>query len=182
MSSTHFQWDRTTADSNYRKHGVLFEDAQIAIEDPLGATRHHVDHDRTEERWITLGEAHGTLLYLVYTLAELHDQTIWARVISARHPTPDEWRQYESGKYRIEEDVMFDRSNPDQWKRGRFDRDGMAFTGPVHVKSDVIARLSQLAKQRGTSPSALAEELLRRALDEETMKGAAETTKAQTLA
>jgi uncharacterized DUF497 family protein len=178
----HFFWDRAKADSNYRKHGILFQEALIAIQDPLAVTRHHVDHDRAEERWITLGEAYGTLLHVVHTLEESNDQTTWGQIISARLPTPDERRQYESGRYRIEEAVMINKSNPDEWIRGRFYREGMVFTGPVEVKSDLLYRLAQLGKQRGTSVFDVADELLRRALDEGATNSVAETTKAQTLA
>src|SRR5690349_20731402 len=111
----HFYWDPAKAISNYRKHGVLFDDALMAIEDPLAVTRHDIDRGRAEERWITLGEADCALLHIVHTLEDLDDQTTWVRIISARHPTPDERRQYESGKYRIQEAVMINKSNPDQW-------------------------------------------------------------------
>jgi uncharacterized DUF497 family protein len=182
MRSTHFSWDPAKADSNYRKHGVQFEDALIAVEDPLAISRHQIDHDRPDERWITLGEAYGTLLHVVHTLEESDDQTqTWGRIISARHPPPDERWQYESGQYRIEEARMINKSNPDQWIRGRFYREGMVFTGPVQVESGLIAQLSQLARQRGTSTSAIANELLRRAIADGSRNGVAETTKAQTI-
>src|SRR4051812_8585703 len=99
----HFCWDTTKALSNYRKHGVLFEEALTALEDPLAVSRHDVAHIQGEERWITVGEAGATLLHVVHTLEELRDQTLWIRIISARHPTPDERWQYQSGNYRIQE-------------------------------------------------------------------------------
>ncbi len=114
----HFYWDPVKAVANYRKHGVLFEDALIAIEDPLAVTRHDLDHGGAEERWISLGETDGALLHVVHTLDEPDDQTIWVRIISARHPTADERRQYESGKYRIQEAVMINKSNPDGSEAG----------------------------------------------------------------
>lgn len=169
MRSTerHFYWwDSAKAASNYRKHGVLFEDACIAIEDPLAATRHDVDRDGAEERWITLGEADGTLLYVVYTLDELDDQTHWVRIISARHSTPDERRQYETGKYRIQEAIMFNRSNPDQWIRGRFYSERAIVILPVLIAEDLVEKLNVFAKQRGRTPSDLANQLLMDALSQ----------------
>lgn len=156
----HFYWDPAKAISNYRKHGVLFEDAWMAIEDPLAVTRRDLDHGRAEERWITLGEANATLLHVVHTTEELDDHTICIRIISARHPTPDERRQYESGKYRIQEAVMINKSNPDQWVRGRFYREGMVSILPVHVAQDLVVQLNMFAKQRGVTPSELANMLL----------------------
>jgi len=174
-------WDETKAQINFRKHGVSFEWAKRALGDPLAVTQHNIDHGRAEERWITLGEVDGKLLHVVHTLEETDDEALWARIISARYPTPDERRQYESGQYRIEEAVMrINKSNPDQWVRGRFYREGMVVMGPVHVERDLVARLYQLAKQRGTSESIVANEILRHALGAEPKNGAAETTKAQT--
>jgi hypothetical protein len=70
---------------------------------------------------------------------------------------------------------MINKSNPDEWVRGRFYREGMVFTGPVQVKSDLLYRMVQLGKQRGTSVFDIADELLRRALDEKTMNTDSET-------
>jgi uncharacterized DUF497 family protein len=162
----HFHWDPAKAVSNYRKHGVLFEDALMVIEDPLAVTRHDIDHVRPEERWITLGEADGALLHVVHTLEDLDEHTIRVRIISARHPTPDERRQYETGKYRIQEAVMINKSNPDQWVRGRFYREGMVSILPVHVAEDLVVRLNMFAKQRGVTPSELANALLTDAISQ----------------
>jgi hypothetical protein len=160
----HFYWDPAKAASNHRKHGILFGEAAKAIEDPLAVTRHDIDHGRVEERCVTLGEAEGMLLYVVHTLEELDDQTTGVRIISARHPTPDERRQCESDEYRIEEALMIDKSNPEQWIRGRFYREGMVSLAPVFVATDLVFRLTKLAKQRGVTPSELANELLMNAI------------------
>jgi uncharacterized DUF497 family protein len=174
-------WDETKAQINFRKHGVSFEWAKQALGDPLAVTQDNFDHGRAEERWITLGEVDGKLLHVVHTLEETDAEALWARIISARYPTPDERRQYESGQYRIEEAVVrINKSNPDQWVRGRFYREGMVIIGPVNVERDLVARLSQMANQRGTSPSAVANELLRHVLGDDPSSGAPETTKAQT--
>jgi uncharacterized protein len=162
----HFDWDSAKAISNFQKQGIRFRDASKAIEDPLAVTRHDIDHGWTEERWTTLGEAEGTLLHVVHTLEDLEDQTIRVRIISARHPTPDERRQYESGNYRIEEAVMINKSNPDQWIRGRFYREGAVSILPVHVAQDLVVRLNMFAKQRGVDPSDLANALLTDAISQ----------------
>jgi uncharacterized protein len=162
----HFYWDPANAISNYRKHGVLFEDASLAIDDPLAMTRHDADRRCEEGSWITLGEADGTLLHVTHTLEEPDGRTIWIGLICARHPTADERRQYESGKYRIQEAIMVNKSNPDQWVRGRFYREGMMSILPVHVARDLVVSLNALAKQRGLTPSELANELLTDAISQ----------------
>ena len=159
-------WDLAKAVSNFRKHGVLFEEAMMVFDDPLATTQQDVDHGRAEERWVTLGEVDGVLLHVVHTLDDLDDPKIRIRIISARHPTADERRQYQSGKYRIQEAVLINKSNPDQWIRGRFYREGAVFLSPVHVAEDVRITLNTLAKQRGVTPSELANTLLRRVISE----------------
>jgi uncharacterized DUF497 family protein len=177
----HFYWDEAKARSNYRKHGVLFDHALMAIDDPLAIARQDDPHDAADERWITLGEAGGTLLHIMHTLEELDDRTVCGRILSARHPTPDERRQYENGTYRIQEADMINKSNPDQWIRGRFYQEGMVSIGPIHVDRDLVAPLAHLSKRRGASTSTIANELMRRALDIEPSGAGAETTKAQTV-
>jgi len=162
----HFYWDPSNAISNYRKHGVLFEDASLAIDDPLAVTRRDIDPCDEDECWITLGEADGTLLHVVHTLEEPDSRTIRVGLICARHPTADERRQYERGKYRIQEAIVINKSNPDQWVRGRFCREGTVSILPVHIARDLTVRLNTLAKQRGLTPSELANELLTDAISQ----------------
>ncbi|TWB22400.1 hypothetical protein FBZ89_10320 [Nitrospirillum amazonense] len=93
-----FEWDEAKAVSNYRKHGVTFEMAVLAFDDPFVLTR----QDRIEGgelRWQTLGVVTGHLLLLVaHTLWEEDDQghaIEVIRIISARRATRTERRQYE---------------------------------------------------------------------------------------
>jgi uncharacterized protein len=81
-----FEWDEVKATSNFRKHGVRFEAAALAFDDPLAKTI----QDRIENgemRWLTLGMVHGVQLLLA---AEI------VRIISARRPTKQEKRNYEN--------------------------------------------------------------------------------------
>ena len=159
-------WDSAKAVANFRKHRVLFEEAAKVFDDPLAATRHDVDHGLGDERWVTLGEVDGALLQVVHTLDDLDGQRVRIRIISARHPTPDERWQYESGNYRIQEAVMINKSHPDQWIRGRFYQEGAVFNLPVHVSDDLCVALNRLAKQKGVTPSELANALLKDAISE----------------
>ena len=84
------EWDPAKARVNFEKHGVRFAEAVIALEDDLALTmRDHYSEE--EERWVALGmDAQARLLVVIYT---------WrgeaVRLISARHATPGERRQYE---------------------------------------------------------------------------------------
>ncbi len=87
-----FEWDPRKAAANLRKHGIDFADAATVLYDELAIT---VPNDHPEEdRFVTLGmDAIGRVLVVVYT---------WrgdrARLISARHATRRERRQYEEGR------------------------------------------------------------------------------------
>ena len=62
-----FEWDRSKAEANVRKHGVRFADAATVIEDDSALTMLDPYSD-DEDRWGTLGiDLTGTLLVVVYT-------------------------------------------------------------------------------------------------------------------
>lgn len=89
------EWDSGKAARNLRKHGVSFEDAAAACDDPLAAT----GPDRIENgelRWRTIGMVDGFLLCVAHTLEEYGDVEAW-RIISARQTTTKERRDYEHG-------------------------------------------------------------------------------------
>ena len=83
-----FEWDDGKADSNATKHGVTFEEAALAMIDPLSLDF----EDLVEpERLITLAASPtGRILYIVST--ERNDRI---RLISARTATQSEQRRYE---------------------------------------------------------------------------------------
>ena len=84
-----FIWDDKKAAANSRKHGVSFDEAVTAFDDPLGA---YYPDSLHEDRFILIGysELHR-LLYVVHAQVE-HD-TI--RIISARRATKNEKAHYE---------------------------------------------------------------------------------------
>ena len=87
----HFEWDPKKAISNYRKHGVTFEEATSALRDVFSATAHDPDHSDDEERFITFGiSSQGRLLTVSHT--ERGDSI---RIISARLATNIERQIYE---------------------------------------------------------------------------------------
>ena len=93
------EWDKSKADSNYRKHGVRFEVAARAFDDPLAVSV----QDRSENgelRWQTLGsvrQVDGFLLLLVaHTVRDDQNGSEVIRIVSARRPTKQEKQRYEN--------------------------------------------------------------------------------------
>jgi uncharacterized DUF497 family protein len=86
-----FEWDANKAATNIADHGVSFDEAVTAFEDPLSLTIEDPDHSEHEERLILLGRSRNNrLLVVVHTERENR-----IRLISARSATPRERRDYE---------------------------------------------------------------------------------------
>ena len=86
-----FEWDSRKAESNLRKHGVSFSEAQTVFRDDLSATVYDIDHSKDEDRYITIGWSNRRKLLIVsYTE---HSNLI--RIISARELTKAEQKDYE---------------------------------------------------------------------------------------
>lgn len=91
-----FDWDPTKAESNRRKHGVVFDEAIGVFADPMALSRPD-EAEGHEERWITLGlDRSGRPLLVVHTYSEIDADRARIRIISARRPTRRELRQYET--------------------------------------------------------------------------------------
>jgi uncharacterized protein len=90
----HFKWDWKKATRNIRKHGVTFEEARSAFDDPLSLTITDDRHSGSEERLLMIGlSLRGRLLVVAY--AERGDDII--RIISARLADRRERNRYEEG-------------------------------------------------------------------------------------
>ncbi len=88
-----FEWDEDKARANLEKHGVSFEEAKSAFDDPLYVDFYDPDHSYDEHRYIIIGESRqGHLLMVSYT--EKGDAI---RLISSREVTPAERKAYEEG-------------------------------------------------------------------------------------
>ena len=99
MFKHRFDWDQAKARNNRRKHGVEFKLATTVFDDPFALSIPDEDHGGTEDRWVTQGHAqNGMLLIVVHTYHEVGTDAARARIISARRPTRQERRQYESGR------------------------------------------------------------------------------------
>jgi uncharacterized protein len=92
-----FEWDERKNASNLRKHGVSFEVATAAFNDPMHVMRQ--DHEvHGELRWRTVGEVRGKYLLVVsHTLVDEGEEIV--RIISAREATAHERREYEEEPY-----------------------------------------------------------------------------------
>jgi len=93
-----FEWDPLKARANERKHGVSFEVARYAFDDP-DALMNHERIERGERRWQTLGMVGGTLLLLVAHTVEFEEgEGEIIRIISARQAERKEKRRYEKAR------------------------------------------------------------------------------------
>lgn len=85
-------WDNRKNESNFKKHGVWFEEAQTVILNSLTlmAPNKHSDGDRME--YLGFSTDHK----LLYVVTVERDEEI-IRIISARKATSDERKKYEEG-------------------------------------------------------------------------------------
>jgi len=88
-----FEWNKSKAEINLKKHGVSFQEAATVFGDKLALTFNDPDHSIDEHRLLTFGVTR-TGKYVVVSHTEL-DTTI--RIISARQMTKQEKKIYEEG-------------------------------------------------------------------------------------
>jgi len=92
-----FSWDPRKADSNFRKHGVAFDEAITVFSDPLAFIFDDLEHSVDEHREIIIGYSTLSRLLLV-CFVERIDDTV--RLISARRATKQEINDYEKNARR----------------------------------------------------------------------------------
>jgi uncharacterized protein len=81
VTPTGFEWDEDKSNANLIKHGIDFEDASEVF--------FRASNRNSEERWIAIGKSRDRIMAVIFT--RRNDST---RIISARHPRPDEERAY----------------------------------------------------------------------------------------
>lgn len=91
-----FEWDANKAQSNYRKHGVRFEDAVLVFEDPRHLSRQD-RYENGEYRWQTIGMMYGVVVILVAHSVRFESGVEVIRIISARKADSKERNRYEHG-------------------------------------------------------------------------------------
>lgn len=85
-----FDWDRRKARANARKHGVTFEEATSAFNDPNYLIVFDSDHSESEDRYILIGlSAAANMLSVMHV-----ERRPITRIISARKATSGETLQY----------------------------------------------------------------------------------------
>jgi uncharacterized DUF497 family protein len=84
-----FEWDRAKAAANYKKHGVRFEHAALAFEDPFALIELDDSEEYGEDRFLLTGRAAGGIVVVVFT-----ERKERVRIISAREATDYERRNY----------------------------------------------------------------------------------------
>lgn len=91
-----FEWDERKAAGNVAKHGISFDVAITAFDDPFALVAPDPSHSTTaeERRWL-IGEADTGVLVIVFTIRAAGDVY---RIISARRANRRERRRYEHNK------------------------------------------------------------------------------------
>ncbi len=91
-----FEWDAAKARRNFHKHGIAFEQAITAFDDPYALIAPDRKHSTTEEirEWL-IGESDCGVLVVVLT--RRYGRQIY-RIISARRASRRERGRYEESK------------------------------------------------------------------------------------
>ena len=90
-----FDWDPKKADRNFKKHGILFEEAATVFSDPDGLHLEDAKHSRKELRFYRIGKTvEGRILVIVFTVRKLTDAKETIRIISARQASKKEREAY----------------------------------------------------------------------------------------
>ncbi len=89
-----FEWDERKAEANFRKHGVLFPEAEPIFRDDYAITALDEESDPDYQRFVSIGTgALGRVLVVVYCYrAEA------IRIISVRLANPIERELYEEDR------------------------------------------------------------------------------------
>jgi uncharacterized protein len=87
--SDEFEWDRAKAAANFKKHGVRFEHAVPAFNDPFALLELDETEDYGEDRFLLTGRVADGVFVVVYT-----ERGERIRIISARGATEYEKRNY----------------------------------------------------------------------------------------
>jgi uncharacterized DUF497 family protein len=93
---TRFEWDPVKAKTNYRKHGVAFEDAIYVFDDPYALFEHDRVDESGETRWQALGAVGDVAVLLVAHTVREDEEVV--RLISARLATKNERKRYEEAR------------------------------------------------------------------------------------
>ena len=88
-----FEWNRANARSNFKKHGVSFEEAQSVFYDEYARQFIDDEHSDEEERFIMLGISNQSRVLIVCHCERSEGNVL--RIISARKATSKERKYYQ---------------------------------------------------------------------------------------
>ncbi len=92
MNRLKFEWDKRKDQSNAKKHGVSFEEAQIVFYDEYAIQFFDPEHSESEDRFILLGTSFKSNTLIVCHCFREEETTV--RIISARKADKDEQQVY----------------------------------------------------------------------------------------
>ncbi len=92
MDNLEFDWDKSKASLNKKKHGVSFEEAVTVFYDDDALEFHDPDHTEQEDRFFMVGLSFRTRVLLVSHCIRESGSLI--RIISARKATKQEAQKY----------------------------------------------------------------------------------------
>ena len=91
-----FEWDPAKAAANRAKHGVSFDEAVTAFDDPNGLDGADIMHSAVESRRLLLAASSaGRVLAVAYTMRMKADEEV-TRIISARAASRRERNYYDT--------------------------------------------------------------------------------------
>ena len=96
MNKISFEWDEHKNATNVKKHNVSFEEAVSVFYDEMALLIDDPEHSLEEDRFIILGFSRRANL-LVVCHCYRNEQSV-IRIISARHATKHESKQYSERK------------------------------------------------------------------------------------
>jgi uncharacterized DUF497 family protein len=92
MNDLNFEWDKSKATINLKKHGVSFEEAKSVFSDERAKLIADPDHSEDEDRFILLGYSSSMRLLIVCHCYRTDESII--RIISARKASRHEAASY----------------------------------------------------------------------------------------
>jgi uncharacterized DUF497 family protein len=92
MTPFSFEWDKQKNQTNKKKHGVSFPEAESVFYNEKAIQFWDDDHSEMEERFLLLGRSSKMRILLIAHCYREEDSVI--RIISARKATQKESQQY----------------------------------------------------------------------------------------
>ena len=86
-----FEWDDAKEQITISKHGIDFSTAALVFSDDSRIEKYDDAHSDDEDRYITIGQVHGTMIIVMVVYTEREEAI---RIISARRATKREEEAY----------------------------------------------------------------------------------------